>query len=72
MLIVITGVLTYRPLPSWYDYMIVMLLAAVLGVLCVLTCRRRIRREMDLRRVRSTAVALQRQMLRPLPILTDR
>ncbi len=72
VLIVITGVLTYRPLPSWYDYMIVMLLAAVLGVLCVLTCRRRIRREMDLRRVRSTAVALQRQMLRPLPILTDR
>ncbi|GAA0649765.1 PP2C family serine/threonine-protein phosphatase [Streptomyces thermocarboxydovorans] len=72
VLIVITGVMLYRPLPSWYDYMIIMALAATLGVLSVLTCHLRIRRERDLRRVRSTAVALQRQVLRPLPVLTDR
>ncbi|MCX4430155.1 PP2C family protein-serine/threonine phosphatase [Streptomyces mirabilis] len=71
VLIVITGVLIYRPLPSWYDYLIIMVLAAVLGVLCVLTCHWRIRRERELSQVRSTAVALQRQVLRPLPILTD-
>jgi serine phosphatase RsbU (regulator of sigma subunit) len=72
VLIVITGVLTYRPLPSWYDFVVVMVLAAVLGALCVLTCHGRIRRERELRRVRSTAVALQRQVLRSLPVLTDR
>ncbi|OAH09926.1 stage II sporulation protein E (SpoIIE) [Streptomyces jeddahensis] len=72
VLIVITGVLIYRPLSSWYNYVIIMVLAAVLGVLCVLTCHWRIRRERELSRVRSTAVALQRQVLRPLPILTDR
>ncbi|MDQ0687370.1 hypothetical protein QFZ56_006333 [Streptomyces achromogenes] len=72
VLIVVTGVLIYRPLPSWYDYAVVMVLAATLGALCVLTCHLRIRRERDLRRVRSTAVALQRQVLRPLPVLTDR
>ncbi|MFJ4821606.1 PP2C family protein-serine/threonine phosphatase [Streptomyces sp. NPDC088801] len=72
VLLVITGVLIYRPLPSWYNSMIVMVLAATLGALCVVTCHLRIRRERDLRRVRSTAVALQRQVLRPLPVLTDR
>ncbi|MEU6331809.1 hypothetical protein ABZ851_31780 [Streptomyces sp. NPDC047049] len=72
VLIVITAVLLYRPLPSSYDYGIVMVLAFVLGGLCVVTCHWRIRRERELLRVRSTAVALQRQMLRSLPILTDR
>ncbi|WP_371799067.1 serine/threonine-protein phosphatase [Streptomyces sp. NBC_01707] len=71
MLICITGVLIYRPLPSWYDSVIVMVLAVVLGVFFVLICCRRVRRERALRRVRSTAVALQRQVLRPLPIITD-
>jgi hypothetical protein len=72
VLIVITAVLIYRPLPSSYNSAIVMVLAFVLGVLCVVTCHWRIRRERELLQVRSTAVALQRQMLRPLPILTDR
>ncbi|WP_189943058.1 PP2C family protein-serine/threonine phosphatase [Streptomyces aurantiogriseus] len=71
VLIVLTGVLLYRPLASWGNFVIIMVVAAVLGVFCVLTCHVRIRREQDLRRVRSTAVALQRQMLRPLPVLTD-
>jgi serine phosphatase RsbU (regulator of sigma subunit) len=72
VLVVTVAVLIYRPLPSWYNFAIVMVLACVLGVLCVVTCHWRIRRERELLRVRSTAVALQRQMLRPLPILTDR
>ncbi len=72
VLIVIPAVLLYRPLPSSYNFAIVMVLAFVLGVLCVVTCHWRIRREGELLRVRSTAVALQRQMLRSLPILTDR
>ncbi|MER0484684.1 PP2C family protein-serine/threonine phosphatase [Streptomyces sp. Edi2] len=72
VLIVITAVLLYRPLPSSYDFAIVIVLAFVLGLLCVVTCHWRVRRERELLRVRSTAVALQRQMLRPLPILTDR
>ncbi|GAA5611262.1 hypothetical protein Spla01_02409 [Streptomyces platensis] len=72
ILIVITAVLVYRPFPSSYDHGIVLVLALVLGVLCVVICHMRIRRERELLRVRSTAVALQRQMLRTLPILTDR
>ncbi|PNG19951.1 serine/threonine protein phosphatase [Streptomyces cahuitamycinicus] len=72
VLIVITAVLVYRPLPSSYNFAIIMVLAFVLGLLCVVTCQWRVRRERELLRVRSTAVALQRQMLRPLPILTDR
>ncbi|WP_141747195.1 PP2C family protein-serine/threonine phosphatase [Streptomyces agglomeratus] len=72
VLIVIAAVLIYRPLPSSYNFAIVMVLAFVLGILCVVTCHWRIRRERELLRTRSTAVALQRQMLRSLPILTDR
>ncbi|MCD0484478.1 serine/threonine-protein phosphatase [Streptacidiphilus sp. ASG 303] len=45
---------------------------AVLGGLSVEACRRRIHREEELGRLRSTAAALQRQILRPLPLLTDR
>ncbi|MFJ3139277.1 PP2C family protein-serine/threonine phosphatase [Streptomyces sp. NPDC102359] len=72
MLVVLTAVLIARPLPSASDYGVVLLLAVVLGVLCVLTCRWRVRREREMLRTRSAAVALQRQMLRPLPVLTDR
>ncbi|MEV8326990.1 PP2C family protein-serine/threonine phosphatase [Kitasatospora sp. NPDC056731] len=39
--------------------------AAVVGL-----CARRVRREQELFRMRQTAVALQRQLLRPLPVLT--
>ncbi|MFD5586678.1 PP2C family protein-serine/threonine phosphatase [Streptomyces sp. NPDC127063] len=72
VVLVITAVLAYRPLPSLGDQIIVVLLALVLGALCVLTCRRRIKGEEEARRMRSGAAALQRQMLRPLPVLTDR
>ncbi|MDX3095028.1 PP2C family protein-serine/threonine phosphatase [Streptomyces sp. ME01-24h] len=72
VILVIAAVLAYRPLPSLGDQIIVMVLALALGMLCVLTCQKRIRREEESRRMRSGAAALQRQMLRPLPVLTDR
>lgn len=72
VVLVITAVLAYRPLPSLGDQVIVMLLALALGALCVLTCRSRIKREEETRRMRSGAAALQRQMLRALPVATDR
>ncbi|MFB7471278.1 SpoIIE family protein phosphatase [Kitasatospora sp. NPDC056184] len=47
-------------------------LATVVGasVFAVLLCARRVRREHELHRMRQSAVALQRQLLRPLPALT--
>ncbi|MFE6868968.1 SpoIIE family protein phosphatase [Kitasatospora sp. NPDC057692] len=47
-------------------------LATVVGasVVAVLLCARRVRRERELHRMRQSAVALQRQLLRPLPALT--
>lgn len=47
--------------------------ATVVGasVVAVLLCSRRIRREHELHRMRQSAVALQRQLLRPLPALTS-
>lgn len=72
VVLVITAVLAYRPLPSLGDQVIVMPLALALGALCVLTCRSRIKREEETRRMRSGAAALQHQMLRALPVATDR
>jgi serine phosphatase RsbU (regulator of sigma subunit) len=72
VLLVIAAVLAYRPLPSAGDQVVVMVLALVLGLLFVLACQKRIRREEEARRMRSGAASLQRQMLRPLPVLTDR
>ncbi|MEU6998771.1 PP2C family protein-serine/threonine phosphatase [Nonomuraea sp. NPDC046570] len=43
---------------------------AVFGVLSVLGCRYRVGREQEIDRLRSAAAALQRQILRPLPLRT--
>ncbi|TMR25061.1 serine/threonine-protein phosphatase [Nonomuraea turkmeniaca] len=42
----------------------------VFGVMSVLGCRYRVRREEEVRRLRSAAAALQRQIVRPLPLRT--
>ncbi|MEV6316039.1 PP2C family protein-serine/threonine phosphatase [Streptomyces sp. NPDC051776] len=42
-----------------------------LGALAVATAAERVRRETELSRVRTAAVALQQQLLRPLPLRTD-
>lgn len=44
--------------------------ATALGALSVVICRNRIHREEEIVRLRSAAAALQRQLLRPLPIRT--
>ncbi|MFJ5223316.1 PP2C family protein-serine/threonine phosphatase [Streptomyces sp. NPDC088400] len=52
------------------DAAVAVLVTAVFGVLSVLGCRYRIRHENELLRLRSTATAMQRSILRPLPLLT--
>jgi serine phosphatase RsbU (regulator of sigma subunit) len=50
----------------------VALLSLVLGCWSVVACRQRVDREKSIYRLRSAAAALQRQILRPLPLRTDR
>lgn len=56
---------------SWLDRLLMMLLTLALGIASVYACGRRIRRETEMLRLRSTAAAMQRHILRPLPLLTD-
>ncbi|MGN5633122.1 PP2C family protein-serine/threonine phosphatase [Streptomyces sp. AC154] len=53
------------------DRVILLLFAVSFGALAVFGARMRIVREDALVRLRSTAAAMQRQILRPLPLLTD-
>ncbi|MFI7351032.1 PP2C family protein-serine/threonine phosphatase [Streptomyces sp. NPDC049936] len=53
------------------DRVVLALFAVGFGVLAVYASRLRVSREGALVRLRSTAAAMQRQILRPLPLLTD-
>lgn len=55
----------------WLDRLLLVLLTLALGVTSVYGCGRRIRREHEMLRLRSTAAAMQRHILHPLPLLTD-
>ncbi|MET9917516.1 PP2C family protein-serine/threonine phosphatase [Streptomyces sp. NPDC006435] len=55
----------------WLDRILMILLTLVLGAASVYACHRRIGREQEMMRLRSTAAAMQRHILRPLPMLTD-
>ncbi|MDQ8704546.1 PP2C family protein-serine/threonine phosphatase [Streptomyces sp. LHD-70] len=55
----------------WLDRMLMILLTLVLGAASVYACHRRIGHEREMLRLRSTAAAMQRHILRPLPLLTD-
>ncbi|WP_326767559.1 serine/threonine-protein phosphatase [Streptomyces sp. NBC_01591] len=55
----------------WLDRILMVLLTLVLGSASVYACHRRISREQETLRLRSTAAAMQRHILRPLPVLTD-
>ncbi|MFB7333753.1 PP2C family protein-serine/threonine phosphatase [Streptomyces adustus] len=57
-----------RPL---LDRILMILLTLALGAASVYACHRRINREQEMLRLRSTAAAMQRHILRPLPMLTD-
>jgi serine phosphatase RsbU (regulator of sigma subunit) len=55
----------------WFDLVLLVLFTLALGGASVYACRRRIRREHEMLRLRSTAAAMQRHILHPLPLLTD-
>ncbi|WP_328477287.1 serine/threonine-protein phosphatase [Streptomyces sp. NBC_00377] len=55
----------------WLDRALLVLLTLALGVVSVYACHRRIAREQEMLRLRSTAAAMQRHILHPLPLITD-
>ncbi|MFE7278102.1 PP2C family protein-serine/threonine phosphatase [Streptomyces sp. NPDC057623] len=71
---VVTATVVLRDSGSghWLDRLLLILLTLALGVVSVYACRRRITREHEMLRLRSTAAAMQRHILRPLPLVTDR
>lgn len=66
-----TVVLRDRDGGHWLDRLLLILLTLALGLVSVYACRRRISREAEMLRLRSTAAAMQRHILRPLPLVTD-
>ncbi|WP_327589856.1 serine/threonine-protein phosphatase [Nonomuraea sp. NBC_00507] len=69
VVLVIAGTLAYLG-ESLDDNLLATGFTAVFGVMAVLGCRYRVRREEEVRRLRSAAAALQRQIVRPLPLRT--
>ncbi|MFI8433445.1 PP2C family protein-serine/threonine phosphatase [Streptomyces sp. NPDC079020] len=69
--VIVTVVIRHGDGASWVDRTLMMLLTLTLGAASVYACGRRIRREHEMLRIRSTAAAMQRHILRPLPLLTD-
>ncbi|GAA3475736.1 PP2C family protein-serine/threonine phosphatase [Streptomyces yanii] len=69
--VVIVTVLARHGEERWFDRILMMLLTLALGAASVYACRSRIHRENEMLRLRSTAAAMQRHILRPLPLLTD-
>ncbi|MDB1088556.1 PP2C family protein-serine/threonine phosphatase [Streptomyces sp. ACA25] len=68
---VATGSLIANPLDDVTSNVTLITFTALLGALSIVGCVLRIRRESEITRLRSAAAALQRQILRPLPMLTD-
>ncbi|MFD0065277.1 PP2C family protein-serine/threonine phosphatase [Streptomyces sp. NPDC056690] len=71
LVVVVVVLLRHGDGRSWLDRSLMMLLTLALGAASVYACHRRVRREDDMLRLRSTAAAMQRHILRPLPLLTD-
>ncbi|MET9658241.1 PP2C family protein-serine/threonine phosphatase [Streptomyces sp. NPDC006510] len=71
LVVVVTVLVRHGDGRSWLDRLLMMLLTLALGVASVYACHRRIHRENEMLRLRSTAAAMQRHILRPLPMLTD-
>ncbi|MGY3680025.1 hypothetical protein ACVWXU_003648 [Streptomyces sp. TE33382] len=69
--VIVTVVIRHGDGASWVDRTLMMLLTLTLGAASVYACGRRIRREHEMLRIRSTAAAMQRHILRPLPLLTN-
>ncbi|MGI5419877.1 PP2C family protein-serine/threonine phosphatase [Actinomadura luteofluorescens] len=69
-ILVIAGSLIRSPLPSAAANASVIAFAVALDGLSVIQAVRRIRQEKEISRLRSAAAALQRQILRPFPLVT--
>lgn len=70
-LLVMLGSVTVRPEPTILDSVVILALTAAFGTGAVLACRIRLHREAEIARLRYTATALQRQVLRPLPQVAE-
>jgi serine phosphatase RsbU (regulator of sigma subunit) len=71
-LVVTTTALVRAPAGGhWLDRLLLVLLTLALGVTSVYACHRRVKREQEMLRLRSTAAAMQRHILHPLPLVTD-
>ncbi|MFE7839878.1 PP2C family protein-serine/threonine phosphatase [Streptomyces sp. NPDC057474] len=71
LVVTTTAVVRNVDADRWLDRLLLVLLTLTLGVASVYACHRRIRREHEMFRLRSTAAAIQRHILHPLPLLTD-
>ncbi|MFE7351937.1 PP2C family protein-serine/threonine phosphatase [Streptomyces sp. NPDC057543] len=69
--VIVTMLVRHGDGRPWLDRILMMVLTLVLGAASVYACHRRISREQETLRLRSTAAAMQRHILRPLPMLTD-
>ncbi|WP_433373748.1 PP2C family protein-serine/threonine phosphatase [Streptosporangium sp. CA-115845] len=70
VVLVVTGSVLYHPLQPAVNLSLIAF-SVVLGGLSVAGGRWRIRKNEEIARLRSASAALQRQILRPLPLLTD-
>ncbi|MEU9763200.1 PP2C family protein-serine/threonine phosphatase [Streptomyces sp. NPDC047985] len=71
LVVIVTMLVRHGDGRPWLDRILMMLLTLALGAASVYACHRRLRREHETLRLRSTAAAMQRHILRPLPLLTD-
>jgi len=69
--LVMVGSVAERPEPTVADTVVTLALTAVFGAGAVYACRVRLAREAEIARLRYTATALQRQVLRPLPQVAE-
>ncbi|SEQ14965.1 Stage II sporulation protein E (SpoIIE) [Streptomyces radiopugnans] len=72
VVVVLVGLLVYDPFQTVSANISTVAFTVVLGGLSVAGAWQRSRRDEEISRLRSAAAALQRQILRPLPLLTDR
>ncbi|MGW3286339.1 PP2C family protein-serine/threonine phosphatase [Streptomyces sp. NPDC001002] len=71
LVILLTVVVPRADGGRWMDRILLLLFTIVLGAISVYTCHRRINREHEMLRLRTTAAAMQRHILHPLPLVTD-
>lgn len=71
VVLVLVGLMVYDPFQTVSANLATIAFVMVLGGLSVAGTRQRVRRDEEIIRLRSAAAALQRQILRPLPLLTD-